>query len=1029
VADAARRAFLTREVAKAIASDWPLDDIWPRCAPALAELAGAASISIALRRGGRDLIAFAPGPASDADVIPGTLLARTLDAGTLQSRDGDDPAVCIPICWATTVLGAIELDGLRACGEEELALLESCAFQIAARLDRDFTLDDSVRLERLAFVDALTGIANRRAFDEALARDWAIAAREGRNLGLLMIDVDFFKLYNDAYGHPAGDTCLRRVASAIAGCVSRGGDIAARYGGEEFVVLLPKTAPDGVTAIAIQICGAVETLAIPHTASSLGRITISVGTATCVPAHDESPHTLLHAADDALYRAKHAGRNCVAGAGYASQSQPAYPARSETHDHLPLQLASLVGRQTERAELEQLLDGHRLVTLVGIGGAGKTRLAVEVARALASRFDDGAHLVDLSPLHETDDIAQAVANLLDVRTALDEPVQALATALSDRNILIVLDNCDHVVAKAAALAATLLRRCPRLCILATSREPLGITGESVYAVPLLPVPPPGLSLEKALTNDAVALFVERATAARIDFQLTRENVEGVAAICRSLEGIPLAIELAAARSGYAATAQIARTVDARQRTMTATIDWSYELLSRREQRTFRRLSIFAGEFTMERAIEIASKTRDDRDEVFDVVVSLVRKSLVASAGEGRYRLLETLRRYAFEKLVAGGRFDRVARRHARAFARVAQQARALWGTGAVGIGGDALRPDFENLRAAIAWAFDDGNDVELGVRMIGDLANVLAQLAPAEGLRRARQALVADPSDGGVWLTLAVAIASLGLPPREQLDAAERARDIFTRAGDRAGTIEAGIRVATAYSGLQRHDEAQTTLARTLAAAREMHDPRLEWRILSIAAKLSYFASDWEATRATAVLLLDQARNEGGLHDVAESLLLLGEAEFALGNVHAAVAYAQEGLLLGSSARQHLQFHVNVCAYLVACARYGEARQAGSEAMRLARVNDFSLAIVLCVQHLALAVASSGDARRAATLLGFANAGYARHEFSPGFTERYTRERLSQTIAQHLTPDDIAGLGRKGAAMGPDEAAREALRE
>ena len=1007
--DASRRAALTREIAGIVAGSLPLSELWPACAPALVELAGAEGVTVSIRDGDRNVVAFATVPHS--------------------SRPPAGAGLVIPIEWSGRMLGVLEFGGAGVPDPECRALLESCALQIAGRLDRELAGSNRDALERLAFVDALTGIANRRAFDEAFAREWATGARDGRTIGLLMIDVDYFKLYNDAYGHVAGDECLRRVAAAIAAGMVRAGDLAARYGGEEFVVLVPSTSVTGVLTIAENLCGAVGALEIAHGGSSLGRVTCSIGVATCVPSSTADAAVLLRAADDALYRAKHAGRNRIAAGDFIGAAQPAYPARAPSRDHLPLQFATVFGRQAETAEVRALLERHRLVTLIGIGGAGKTLLASAVARQLADRFEHGAHLLDLTLLRDEEDVVRALASLLAIRLSPKDGIEELAALLADRSMLLVLDNCERIVKVAGAAATQLLRRCPSLRILATSREPLGVAGESAYAVPLLAVPPLGVSAERAIAYDSVALYVERATAAHRDFLLNDANVASVVAACRALDGIPLAIELAAAYAGTKPVDDIVRTVDARQRTMSATMDWSYALLSRAEKRAFRRLGVFAGSFTAEQAIELCAKGGDSAG-AFDTLVGLVRKSLVANDEAGRYRLLETLRTYARAKLVKSGRYQAVAERHCRIFAKAANIAREAWGTGMMDVVFAKLQPDSENLRAALIWAFDEAHDVSAGARMTGDLANVWGQLVPAELLERARRAVALRPKEGGAWLSIAVAVGALGLPSREQLGAAERARKVFVRAGDRAGELEANLRIATALTGMERYDEAQQELDRTLALARQGEHPSFERRVLGISLKVSHLRGAWETTRALTASLLEQARRERRVSDVVEMLLVLAEAQFACGAVEAAIESAREASESNIGAHRQAQILTNWCAYLVALgpARIDEARARGAEAIRLSIDNAVDLGIVLGVQHIACAIAMQGDLGRAAKLVGFVNAGLRAHEYAPGYTERYTHDRLTAALRAALTEEQIEALAREGANLRAEEAAREALR-
>ena len=331
---------------------------------------------------------------------------------------------------------------------------------------------------------------------------------------------------------------------------------------------------------------------------------------TQIPRAAAAPLQLLHAADDSLYRAKLGGRNRVYAPGYESRSDITRPRRMAAGSNLPVALTRLIGRRQEIGQARALVSDHRLVSIVGTGGTGKTRAAIAVASEIAERFEDGAWFVDLSPIVDPAIVASTIASLFSVQLPIDDgAAEALAAALEAKSALLVIDNCEHLIAGVAELIGTLLRRCPHLSVLATSREPLGIAGEAVYRLPLLSLPPPNAapSADEAMAYDAVALFVERATEAKRTFALTEANAEAVVQICRDVDGIALAIELAASRIGAIGIAALAqrlrdfrlldggdRTAVPRQQTMHAMIGWSYNLLSESERALFRRLSVFAG---------------------------------------------------------------------------------------------------------------------------------------------------------------------------------------------------------------------------------------------------------------------------------------------------------------------------------------------------------------------------------------------------------------------------------------------------
>src|SRR4051794_547383 len=378
---------------------------------------------------------------------------------------------------------------------------------------------------------------------------------------------------------------------------------------------------------------------------------------------------------------------------------------------LPADASSFVGRGRELTELESLLKRTRLLTLAGTGGVGKTRLALELARSVEASYESGAALVELAAISDARLVPDAVAAALDVRPLPEQqPVDAVIDFLARRTLLLVIDNCEHVLAATAVFADTLLRAAPQLTILTTSREPLRATGEVVFRVPSLDIPDPERPQppERLADYEAVSLFVERATAALPGYVLDEENADDVARICLRLDGLPLALELAAARLGALSTAAIAARLDdrfrllrsgshaapTRQQTLTATLQWSHDLLEPDERVLLRRVAIFSGGFALEAVEEVCAADGIDAPEIADVLARLVEKSLVAVEDLGRrrrYRLLETVRIYARERLDDAGETAALADRHARWALALAERAR------------DSPRLDREsaNLRTAL----------------------------------------------------------------------------------------------------------------------------------------------------------------------------------------------------------------------------------------------------------------------------------------------------------------------------------------
>ena len=430
-------------------------------------------------------------------------------------------------------------------------------------------------------------------------------------------------------------------------------------------------------------------------------------------------------------------------------AQSAVPATEEAAErprtvssNLPPALTSFIGRVREQDTLRQLLQETRLLTLTGAGGCGKTRLALQVAGGLLERYPDGVWLVELATVTSPELVAVAVATALGIKEDPGRTILAtLIDFLASRQFLLILDNCEHLVDACATLASTLLQTCSQVRILATSREGLDVAGETIYLVPSLEVPDTWqvLPLEELLGYAAVRLFVERARARRVDFALSPRNAADVVKICHRLDGIPLAIELAAARIDTLPVEGIAARLDdcfrlltggprmtlPRQKTLRATLDWSFSLLSAEEQIFLPRLSVFAGGWTLEVAEAVATGEGVEAQEVLDLLASLVRKSLVLledrtarGSSAARYRLLDTVRQYGQEQLVASSTATLVRGRFRDWCLALAQQAEA-------GIEGPdqliwliQIETELDNLRSLLVQGVNDAAMTGVALRLV-----------------------------------------------------------------------------------------------------------------------------------------------------------------------------------------------------------------------------------------------------------------------------------------------------------------------
>ena len=412
-------------------------------------------------------------------------------------------------------------------------------------------------------------------------------------------------------------------------------------------------------------------------------------------------------------------------------------------DNLPHPISSFIGREREIGDVKRLVKLSRLVTLTGAGGYGKTRLAIEATSQMLDLFSDGAWFVAFAPLSDSTLVHQTIASALRIRESPGKPlIETLCGYLYSRHLLLVFDNCEHLISECAQTTDTLLQACPQLRILATSREAFGIGGEKQYHVPSLSLPQAAeiTSPGQLGESDAVRLFVNRVAQVQPTFALTAENSSPIAQICQRLDGMPLAIELAAARSRALSVQQIAerlddrfhlltagsRTAPARQQTLAATLDWSYSLLSAKEQKVLQRLSVFASGATMEAAETVCTGEGVESDEVLDILSNLVNKSLVTPSwpegGEARYRLLETIQEYAREKLEESGDEYESKNRHLNYFVQWAEKAKSYLSGGEQVLWLNRYEIEHDNLRAALEWSLMAANRAETGLRLAANTA-------------------------------------------------------------------------------------------------------------------------------------------------------------------------------------------------------------------------------------------------------------------------------------------------------------------
>ncbi len=727
--------------------------------------------------------------------------------------------------------------------------------------------------------------------------------------------------------------------------------------------------------------------------------------------------------------------------------------------NLPVQLTSFVGREKEIANVKQLIAADRLTTLTGPGGTGKTRLSLQVAADLFDSFPDGVWFIELAPLADPALVLKTVTTTLGLR---EETGRLLLEVLTDylraKEVLLILDNCEHLVEASAQLTASLLSACPKLYVLVSSREALGIPGEIPYRVPPLSVPdarhlPPVEILAK---YEAVELFIERARTVMPAFGLTHENAPAVAQICQRLDGIPLAIELAAARANLLKVEQIASRLDdtfrlltgssrtrlPRQQTLRATIDWSYSLLSDTERILLRRLSVFAGGWTLDATEVVCASAQGDTQvkpaDVLDLLSTLVNKSLVMVEREpdqeARYHLLETVRQYAREKFSESGETETIRDQHLAYFHALAGRAEPEVQGAEQKAWFDQLETEHDNFRAALEWSLEGRVErAEVGLRMASSLWWFWFQRGYAneggewlERILSASQA-VTDP------VVRAKAISRLGwlkFDPAHMEEGLMLGQTLGPAGWESMATafciMGAGDWYLADYAQAKSYEEQGLQLFRKLGN---------RWGICETLTWLGMaLLKQGDLQQATVALQesLALARQAHDTNEIAFSLWQLGNTILAQGNCEQAVAFLEESLALYREIKQQQGVIWLISSLGKAVLQKGDIQQATSyyrEALALYWESGNERLIADGLEQLAYAEALHKQPERAARLLGAAE---VLRESSGAALFPYQRadyERCQEALRLQLDETSLAVRWAEGRAMTAKQAVVYALEE
>jgi predicted ATPase/DNA-binding SARP family transcriptional activator len=742
--------------------------------------------------------------------------------------------------------------------------------------------------------------------------------------------------------------------------------------------------------------------------------------------------------------------------------RPAPPTPYRQQYNLPLALTSFIGRTREIGEVTRLLATTRLLTLTGAGGCGKTRLALAVAAELVAAYPDGVWLVELAALADGVLVPQAVATVLGVQEQAQRPLTAtLVDALRPRDLLLVLDNCEHLIDACAHLAQSLLVGCAQLRILATSREALGIAGETTWLVPSLPLPdmqqlPPVAELAQV---EAVRLFAERAAAALPTFTLTPANMAMVAQICGRLDGIPLAIELAAARVKVVSVDQLAtrlddcvrllaggsRTALPRQQTLRAAIDWSYNLLSEEERALFRRVAVFAGGWTLEAVEVVCAAAEISSAAVLELLAHLVDKSLVVveppREGQVRYRLLEPIRQYALEKLRGVEEAAAIRRQHALFFLALAEAAepklqgpeQALWL--------DRLAAEHDNLRAALRCMLDQ-TEGEITLRLSGALWHFwYTHGFVSEGRRWLEDALTTTCTPRGSprqWMAVrAKALYGASVLAEEQADytqtvaLCEQSLALFRNLGDQTGAAHSLVGLGRVMMSQGDQQRAEMLLEESLALFRDMGDQEGITRSLYCLGLVALAQDKLQQARSLFEESLALQRALGDKKSIFWLVNGLGEVARCQGDDARAEACYSECLLLA----QEVGFKRGTASVLhdlgqVALARgdYARAALRFAESLAMFQALGHKQGIAHCLAGVAGLASAVGQPERAAQVFGAMEALLDATNLILVPADHMAYSRNLAHARSHLDADAFAAAWAVGRALPLEQAVAEALR-
>jgi predicted ATPase/DNA-binding winged helix-turn-helix (wHTH) protein len=722
--------------------------------------------------------------------------------------------------------------------------------------------------------------------------------------------------------------------------------------------------------------------------------------------------------------------------------------------NLPEPLTSFIGRERELVELKRLLAKNRLLTLAGAGGIGKTRLALQLAAEVKDAYRDGVWFIDFAPLDDPALVPNVAAQTLGLQQSAGKPlIETLCRQVKGQRLLLIFDNCEHVLDASARLAEAVLRGAPEPTIIATSREPLRIGGEQIYRLPSLSLPDSAANVESIRQSDAVLLFVDRAQHQQPDFALSAALAPAVAQLCVRLDGIPFALELAAALVHVYSIDEInarlddrfnlllngSRTALPRQQTLRATLDWSHGLLSEPERLVLRRVSQFLGGFTREAAMAVAIDDTINESSIADVLSQLVARSLLVAETndvDTRYRMLETTRAYGQEKLEAAEEIATTQWRHAQHFRTLFQRAADEWLRLPEADWRSLYLPEVDNVRVALEWSLGENGDPAIAVGLAGASGPVWTSLSLyGEGVQRLEAAATrlgpkgAESDEARLWLWLGSLLEPSA--PARTLACFEKAMRLYRKLDNALGLSHTRVWLARVLATLGRFEASRKVLAEVFPDLKRLRLPKLFGIHSHNAGFLAIMTGDAAAARAhyeNGVAFFREAGNEfgvlactSGVANVCWAAGDLDAAEIAFRAVIALWRKWQSGKknALGMAL-------ANLAGVLTERGQIAEALVVAREGLPM--LSDVGSAW-LFIDHLALRAALAGKWARAAELAGHANAMLTVKASEREPNEARAHTRLHALLRERLDAVELEHLLAKGAKMTEVEACRMAMED